>query len=242
MTRKCILERAVEECLDEMYRKSQPSITWEEVLKGHKEGKYNENNTVIDQHYLSQDEYTDIKERYMHMYNIHNDWKDDADLMIDYLEKGGTKDKYIPAITDETGYHPGHRGYEKTPKLIDALKEFLSEEDAQKATDKVLELMNECKNFYRGDREESDFTFSVLNYSPTCNKEAVQEFWGDKVKIYDRRMDPEVGEFVDVTDAKLDEWENSLEWAEENKEAYLIEAYTELLQEYGRIKESNSDS
>ena len=240
MTRKCILERAVEECLDEMYRKSQPSITWEEVLKGHEEGKYSENNTVIDQHYLSQDEYTDIKERYMHMYNIHNDWKDNADLMIDYLEKGGTKDKYIPAITDETGYHPGHRGYEKTPKLIDALKEFLSEEDAQKATDKVLELMNECKNFYRGDAEENSFSFTLMNYSPNSCKDKVQEFWGDKVKIYDRRMDPEVGEFVDVTDAKLDEWENSLEWAEENKEAYLIEAYTELLQEYGRIKDNSN--
>lgn len=240
MTRKYILERAVEECLDEMYRKSQPSITWEEVLKGHKEGKYSENNTVIDQHYLSQDEYTDIKERYMHMYNIHNDWKDSADLMIEYLEKGGTKDKYIPAVTDETGYHPGYRGYEKTPKLIDALKEFLSEEDAQKATEKVFELMNDCKNFYRGDAEESSFSFTLMNYSPNSCKDKVQEFWGDKVKIYDRRMDPEVGEFVDVTDAKLDEWENSLEWAEENKEAYLIEAYTELLQEYGRIKDNSN--
>ena len=176
----------------------------------------------------------------MYMYNIHNDWKNSADLMINYLEKGGTKDKYIPAVTDETGYHPGYRGYEKTPKLIDALKEFLSEEDAQKATEKVFELMNECKGFYRGDGEESKFSFTVTNYAPNSCKERVQKFWGDKLTIYDTEIDPMEGIFVKVTEEQLNQWEADLDVAEEDKDAYLIEEYTKLLQKYGRIKQDSN--
>ena len=121
-----ILEQAIHDCLNEMYQKSQPSITFDEVIEKHKTGEYNEKVLAYERHYLPQEEYLEIEEKYIRAYRIHNEWNDDAELMIDYLEKGGTKDKWIPEKIHENGFkEPGYRGYEKTPQLIDALKEFL---------------------------------------------------------------------------------------------------------------------
>ena len=183
------------------------------------------------------EEYIDIKEKYLYSYNIKSTWEDSAQLMIDYLEKGGTKDKYIEPNTDEEGhYHPGYRSYEHTPKLIDALTEIIGEINAIEACKKVFELMNECKGFYRGDREESKFSFTVANYDPNSCKERVQKFWGDKLTIYDTEIDPMEGIFVKVTEEQLNQWEADLDVAEEDKDAFLIEEYTKLLQKYGRIE------
>lgn len=232
-----VLKQAVEECLNEMFLRSQPSITWKEFTEGFSTGKYKEGDRPIEQHYLSMEEYIDIKEKYLYGYNLNTTWPDNAQLMIDYLEKGGTKDKYIPESTDENGnYHPGYRGYESTPKLIDAITEIVGEVSAIEVCKKVFELINDCKNFYRGDRLENQFSFTVMNYSPCSSKERVQEFWGDKLKIYDTELDPMEGVFVKVTEEQLNQWEADLDVAEEDKDAFLIEEYTKLLQKYGRIE------
>ena len=230
--RQTIMMNAISDCLNEMYSQSQPPTTWDAILEGHKNGTYNENNSPIEQHYLSTDEYISIKEKYLEAYHIKSEWNDDVQLVFDYLYEGGTKDVYIK--DEETQYC--RRGYEKTPKLIDALTELIGKEHAEIACDKVFELIQNCKDFYQRNIEESQFSFSVMNYSPNSCKDKVQEFWGDKLKIYDTELDPNEEVFVKVTDERLDIWESELEDAESNQDTYFIEEYTRLLQKYNRIK------
>lgn len=232
-----ILEQAIHDCLNEMYQKSQPSITFDEVIEKHKTGEYNEKVLAYERHYLPQEEYLEIEEKYIRAYRIHNEWIDDAELMIDYLEKGGTKDKWIPEKIHEDGFkEPGYRGYEKTPKLIDALKEFLSEEDAQKAYDKTMELMNNCKDFYNPTREENNFRFTIANYSPCCNKETVQSNYSD-ITIYERVYDPVNEEWVDVTPQQIEKWREELEeWNDE----WFKEELTKLIDKYGKIEQTRN--
>lgn len=203
-----ILLEALKRCYDEMYRKSQPSVTWEEVNQNVIDNKYGEGvKDAYNFHYLSQEEYKDIRQKYMNMYNIHNDWKENAQLMIDYLSNGGTKDKWIPEKIHEDGSkEPGYRGYEKVPPISelihDILKEYIGEENCEevrdKITNKVLEVTNWCKDFYRGDREESQFIFSVMDLSPNINKDTVKENWeklGESIEIIDKIEDPYTGEW-----------------------------------------------
>lgn len=228
-----ILKKAIHDCLDELYRKSQPSITFDEILEKHKTEEYNEKIRVYEMHYLPQEEYKEIIEKYIEAYRIHNEWEDDADLMIDYLKEGGMKDKWIPGKIDENGFkEPGYRGYEKTPKLIDALKEFLSEEDAQKAYNKTMELMYNCKDFYCPNVEENSFHFETAMYSPSCNREAVQEKYSD-ITIYEKAFDPIKEEWVNATPQQIEEWKNNLEeWNDE----WIKEELTKLINKYGKIE------
>ena len=59
----------------------------------------------------------------------------------------------------------------------------------QEITETVLNTITNCKEFYRFDREESDFNCSVaLGASPTSNKETVIEYWksqGKNIEIID---------------------------------------------------------
>lgn len=172
MNRIDVLEQAVYECYKEMYRKAQPSIDFDEILQAAKEGKEDKKFPFYRQHYLSSEEYTDIVESYIYAYHIRRNTKDHMELVRDYFVNGGTKDKYIDAHTDEYGYHPGYRGYEKTPKLIDLIGE--------EATNKVLELLDDCINFYGTEHEECRFRFSVMDCSPTSNKQEVIDYWKSK--------------------------------------------------------------
>ena len=221
MSRRDLLEEAVDKCLAERYRKPQPPIEWDDIIKGCKEGKYNDKNSPIYQHYLSEEEYKDIVEAYIYDYNIENPWEAYMDLLIEYLENGGTTEVYVKP----EGF-PGYRDYEKTPKLADVI----GKENAEK----TMDLVKKCKDYYNTKREENNFRFSVMNYSPSCNKEDVQKFWGDKVKICDREIDPETCEYVTVNEEQINEWKEQLEfWNEcEDKDEWLINAYTKLLEKY----------
>lgn len=208
-----ILLEALERCYNEMFERAQPSVTWEQVNKNVLDGVYGEGvKDAYNYHYLSSKEYEDIREKYMYMYNIHDRWKDNAELMINYLKEGGTKDKWIPEKIHENGFkEPGYRGYEQVPSFEKHLFDILSEFEGKilnaetktelqiKIVDKVFELMNYCKDFYRGDREVSNFIFSVMDLSPNSNKEAVIENWkklGKDIEIIDKIEDPWSGELV----------------------------------------------
>ena len=209
--RSKILEQAIHDCLNEMYQKSQPSTTWDDIVKKYESGEYDENTKIYEHHYLSQEEYEEIEEKYIRAYRIHNEWEQDAQLMIDYLQLGGTKDKWIPEHTDKDGFtHPGYRGYEKTPKLEDALKEIINNPEIEKQVlNKVFELMNNCKDFYCPNREENYFRFSMMNYSPCSNKESVQKHHTET--IYDREFCPVDEEWKSVTPETIKFWEEELE-------------------------------
>lgn len=184
-TRRDIVNKAVFDCLDEMYRNSQPSITWEEVES---EAKMNPEKRIWEEHYLSAKKFEEIHDKYMHMYRIGDEFKDNVGLVEEYLSKGGTKDKYIEAHTDEYGYHPGYRGYENVKPIKEQIREIVINELGEgnvsnsitnKITETVMNTIKYCKEFYCFNREEIGFRFNVSNYSPNSNIEAVRKIYKD---------------------------------------------------------------
>ena len=65
--------------------------------------------------------------------------------------------------------YPNEKEYEDTPKLRDVI----GEENAEK----VKKMITDIKNFYRFNMKYQTFTFNVMNFSPTSNKETVEKYW-----------------------------------------------------------------
>lgn len=202
MTRDDIFNEAVRNCFRELYKKAQPSADYDEIVEKVKKGEIEDTdvNPVYNRYYMSMEEFTYIRDKYLDAYKMRNTWNPNIDLLTSYFVEGGTKDKYIPEHTDEEGFtHPGYRGYEKVSpfkqQVLNYLKECgVHEEMAKKLSEGINEIamnnIEDCKEFYRFDREESNFSWAVtLGASPTCNKEKVIEYWktkGVEVKIEDR--------------------------------------------------------
>lgn len=188
LSREKILRIAYTDCLREMYYKSQPSASYDEYVNKYQNGELTDNDRVYNWHYLSEKEYEYIVDKYVHAYGMDQKWLDYVDTVIAYFEEGATKDKWIPEHTDEHGTHPGYRGYEKLldfSKVIEntlkANKDKTEEELAFAIKVLILQRINDCKAFYRFDREEGDFRASVaLGASPTSNPDTVIKYWKDK--------------------------------------------------------------
>lgn len=152
-----------------------------------KNGKIGKDERVYERYYLSNEEFNYIRDKYINAYNIKESWKSNIELLEDYLVKGGTKDKYIAAHTDEYGYHPGYRGYEKVEPISNQIQNILKTELGEgnvtdkisnKITETILNTISDCKEFYRFDREQSSFSCSLsLGASPSSNSETVKEYW-----------------------------------------------------------------
>lgn len=192
-TRSDMICKAIIECLDEMYQRSQPSITWNEIARIANENE-NPKRCIWQEHYLPQWLYTEILERYLKMYRIDNDWKKDVEIVENYLSEGGTKDKYIPETIDKNGFrHPGYRGYENVPPISKQINEIITqhyghvepgqEHLVKKITTAVLETIEACKNYFDVNREEIGFRLEISNYSPNSNIEAVRKFYKDNPDI-----------------------------------------------------------
>lgn len=182
VSRREIIEKATIDCLDEMYRLSQPSITWDEIQK---QAKENPERHIWREHYLPQHLYIKIMEKYMDAYRIRDEWTHNIKVLEEYLEKGGTKDKYISAYTDSTGYHSGHRGYEKVEPITIQFQKKLKEMDIEYSSialtlsDILFTNINDCKEFYKFNREEMGFRMDISNYSPNSNIKDVRDFYKD---------------------------------------------------------------
>lgn len=201
-SRSDIISKAVIDCLDEMYRKSQPSITWEEVEA---EAKINPEKRIWQEHYLSPKKFEEIQDKYMYMYRIGDEFKGNVTLVEEYLSKGGTRDKYIPEVIDEDGTkHPGYRGYEKVPPIKEQIEKILNEEFASgevspfvkdairdKIVESVMKTIADCKEFYCFNREEIGFRFNVSNYSPNSNIEGVRGVYKDTDIVINEDIDDE---------------------------------------------------
>lgn len=167
-----ILSRAIEECLEEMYRYAQPSISLEEIKAQGKEFDYSH-------YYLSNDECIVIEEKYLNMYGLEDPFNDYCDILIRDMTEGCSKDIYIK----KEGY-PGYRGYEDVPSL--------DNEIGKENLDKVVEFIKMRKDFYRFNRRAESFRFNIMNFAPNSNKEAVIEYWKKKgidLEIEDRPKD-----------------------------------------------------
>lgn len=184
--RSDVIEKAIIDCLDEMYRRSQPSITWEEIQK---QAKEDPKRHIWREHYLPQWLYQNIQNKYVRMYRLQEEWSTSVGLVERYLLEGGTKDKYIEAHTDEHGnYHPGYRGYEDVKPLKDQINDFFKSHnicpgEREVIVSDIIKMVmggiTDCKNFYHHDRDYLQFSFNVSNYSPNSNIEAVREFYKD---------------------------------------------------------------
>lgn len=224
MDRNNILEEGINRCLHEMYKRAQPSINWYKILKETKQGKLNRKDNFIYHHYLHPDEYKDILEEYIGAYRADNEWKSNIQLVYDYLKNGGTKVVYKSKDSKD---------YEKTSKLADVI----GEENANK----VFELLKDCEDFYRGGTDEFYFKFNVMNYSPTSNKEEVQNYYtkqGKNTIIYDRVIDPYTYEWVSVTPKQIKLWKYYIK--ECIKDDYCIKKIQKLIDEYEQKNNNNS--
>ena len=193
LDRSQVIKKAYTECMAEMYAKAQPSADYYQLLEDAKNGKIGKDEKVYERYYLSYEEFIYIRDKYIKAYGLQATWKSNIEVLEDYLINGGAKDKYIESRTDENGnYHPGYRGYEKVAPIAEQIKRILESEIGEdavtnkicnKITETVLNTITNCKEFYRFDREESDFNYSVaLGASPTSNKETVIEYWKSQGK------------------------------------------------------------
>ena len=263
-TRDDIIREAVHNCFKEMYAKSQPSADYDELVRKFRSGEITENKgetPIHDRYYLSMEEFVYIRDKYLDMYRMKNLWKSNVDFLRENLTEGSYKDVYISETIDENGdWHPGYRTSEKVPnlkelflnvfdeklKLGDALREPIAEE----LYNVVLETIDNCRDFYRFDREEEQFGYSVaLGASPTSNKDRVIEYWktqGVNVEIVDRNphlfweMDYYGDEFEEVMkDEYGDDWEQ-IWWdiyrkETEAKERERAEKLKEIAKKYKQV-------
>lgn len=179
ITQEQLNNEMCERCLDEMYRSSQPSITLKELeeLSQKEIEETGEPQPVYRRFYLSTKEYKEIVDKYLCLYNLVDPFKDYLELLINDMTKGCNKDKYIEG---ENGF-PGYRGYESVPSLDNEI----GKENLQK----VVDFINMRKNFYRFNKDESSFRFTIMNYAPNSNKQDVIDYWksqGKDIEIEDR--------------------------------------------------------
>lgn len=232
-TREDIIKEAIHECFKEMYAKSQPSVNYDELLEKFRNGEITEGKgetPIHDRYYLSMDEFVYIRDKYLNMYRMNNLWKSNVNFLRDNLTDGSHKDVYIPERTDENGdWHPGYRSSEEVPNLKDQFRNILNdkfklgdvlrEPIAEELYNAVIETINNCRDFYRFDREEEQFGYAVaLGASPCSNKNTVIEYWksqGVDLVIDDRNplllweMDYYGDEFEEVMEDEYgDDWEN----------------------------------
>lgn len=201
--RETILQKARHDCMAEMYRKSQPSASYDEYLKMYRAGllRDDDKDRVYNRHYLSREEYEYILDKYVDAYGMTERWNDYVDTVISYFGADAPNNKWIPERTDEDGFtHPGYSGYEQLPhfaKVVEGIIDKMAVQDKESIEnvsmaiyDAVIKRIETCRNFYRFDREESGFHVSIgLGESPTCNKEIVTEYWKNKgvdITIEDR--------------------------------------------------------
>lgn len=253
INKNVIMDRAVNECYTELFAKAQPSADWNDIKKAIKDKTIEDH--FYRHYYLSKEEFDYIIDKYIDAYRFTNKWNNYTDIVKKYLTDGGLKDKYIPETTDADGFtHPGYRSSEEVDsikkQIRDIMYNFDSSDAAQEVADNiydaVMKTVSYCQEFYKFERDESSFRFSVcLGCSPTDNKEEVEKYWAEQGKpIQIEERIPCLFWYYDkgYTEEELEEefevygpdWKQKLydEWKEEKKmkEKESKERYEQLLE------------
>lgn len=169
-TRNDLINKAVLDCLNMLYKYSVPSMSFDD-LQNQVLDKKEYDTEYFMHHYIPEDLYDEILDRFQTVYGIEPTWQMHCDIISEYLFEGGRKDIYVK---DTNGI--GHRDTEPTKPL----SELIGEE----AANKVKELFEYCKNYYRFDRAVDSFKYSVGNFAPTINKKSVEDYWKEQGKMY----------------------------------------------------------
>lgn len=227
LTRDKIIDRAYQECMTEMYAKAQPSADYNAIVAGVKAGTITDTdkNPVYARYFLSAEEFNYILRKYIKAYRLNNTWHSNVDVVRRYFDGKGAKDVWVDGKTDSDGYkNPGYRSTESVPHIKESFKRLLNNEiEGSVTVDKLATILSQevfdyiynCDNFYRFDREESNFSASVaLGASPTSNPDTVIKYW------------KEHGVDVDI------QWRNPLLLWEMDEYGDEFEEY--MMEEYGK--------
>lgn len=243
LDRDKILDEAFERCMEEMYLKAQPSVSYKKLIEGVKNGTIVDNveTPLYERYYLSHEEFKYILNKYIKAYRIQEEWHSNIELLEKYLNEGGTKDKYIESYTDENGnYHPGYRGFETVKPIKKQIIDFLQRnitadyninQLSKDITEIVMDNIKDCKEFYIFNREESSFSAGIaLGASPTSNPDSVKKYWksqGVDINIEERNpllfweKDYYGDDFEDVmTDEYGEDWKEQFDkkWKDQVRE------------------------
>lgn len=181
---KKILNEAIEACLKEMYRCSQPSADYDKLKEGAKEHPEEEKIfPTFKRYYLSNEQFKYILNKYAKAYHLIPEWKNNIDTIISDFEEGSMKKEY-----KKDSYGDMISEYVPTPSLYERI--------GQENTKKVLEMLDEISNFYKRDMDARYFSSAIrLGHSPTSNLKYVKEYWKDKgleIEFEERHCDEDV--------------------------------------------------
>lgn len=166
VSKDTIMKKAIDDCLEEMFQKSQPKASYFDYVEKVKRGEISKEEKVFEHHYLNKTQFDYIANKYKKAYRLERTWIPNIDFLLDCLKQGGFKTVYKPLIE---GGEPV-RNAEKTPSL----DLVIGKENAQK----VFNLIEDIRDFYKFDKDEAQFDFNVyLGCSPTSNAETVKEYW-----------------------------------------------------------------
>jgi len=243
VSKETVMSQAIHDCMAEMYAKSQPPADWDQLIEDIRTGKIGRDEKIYERHYLSQEEFLYILDKYSEAYRFETHWASDVEVVEEYLKNGGLRDKVYGPVYDSSGKlkTPACRRTEKVPPIFDQILEFLSKTDEQdiaiekseKIKDLIFNTIAGCKDFFKFDVDSSKFRFAItLGASPTSNPEIVKEYWknktGEDIKI--EFHNPILFWYLDkgYTDDDLEE-EFGPNWKEE-----VERLYKESLKENGK--------
>lgn len=174
LDREEILSKAITDCFREMYAKAQPSADWDQLVQDAKDGKIKKEERVYDRYYLSSDEFRYITDKYMDAYRIRSEWKEDVDVVLEFL-KNGAPDYVYNSETKE-------KEFVRILGLREELGQFIEDSELlDKVYEAVMDKIKKCQTYYRFDGDERSFRFSTaLGASPTSNMETVKKYWKEK--------------------------------------------------------------
>lgn len=176
-----ILDEAIEACLREMYRCSQPSADYDKLKEYVKEHPEEEKGfPTFKRYYLSNEQFNYILNKYIEAYHLTPEWKNNIEIIKDDFKTGSRKEKY-----KKNSYGNVISEYVTTPPL--------SERIGVENTKKVLEMLDEISQFYRRDIDAQKFSYALrLGHSPSSNLKEVKEFWknrGVELEFEERNCD-----------------------------------------------------
>lgn len=165
------MDNCIRECLNKMYELSEPSITLDRIKEQNKNLSKEEMDAdpTYKHHYLPSEVFSEVLEHYADVYGFSPKWGNYIELLTFDLLNGGRKSVYKK---DETG--ECRRTYEEMPKL----SEVIGNENAEK----VKGMIDDIKKYYHINADYQSFSFNVVNYSPSSNKEAVEQYWREHGK------------------------------------------------------------
>lgn len=181
LTRRDIIQEAYNACMREMYAKAQPSADYDAIIAGVKDGTIQDSDKdpVYARHYLSQEEFKHILDKYVKAYGMEKKWNSYVGIIETYLKGGGHREVYANSRKELICVPHIKKTFAK--EIYDNFGNILGE-DTEKLSEilsnKVLEYVQWCRDFYRVDGEADSFSASVaLGESPTSNPDTVIEYW-----------------------------------------------------------------